>query len=299
MFTTLILAGAAVSLVPRTVGAWSRPAEPRVVSPAEIFSYMDGAGELYLAYRLARLDVYEYAAENEDPILLELYWLESPDDGYGLLSGDWEGEAVRLDAWPAGPARALYGAGLLRAWSDDLYLRVLAGTETPASRAAVLELGRAVVSGRRSPQPPELVTSLPEALAGQYRLRADRVTFLRSPLVLNSSYFLATENLLELGPTTEAVTASYERTADSPARRLRLLVVRYPSEEAARRALAHFEGGYLHRQDGSEARRGSGVARVEDGWLAFELRGRQLALVFQAGDAGTAKTVVGQIQTGR
>jgi len=302
MFRSLILAGAAVSLVPRVVGTWSRPAEPRAIAPAEIFAYMDGAGELYLAYRLARLEVYDYASADETTILLELYWLESPDDGYGLLSGDWGGEAIRLDeSWPAQPPRALYGAGLLRVWSDDLYVRILASDDTPAARAAVLELGRAVVAGRRAASPPGLVTALPEAVAGSYHLRADRVTFLRSPLVLNSVYFLATDNLLDLGPQTEAATAPYERAGGSPEdARLRLLVVRYPTDDAARQALAHFVSGYLHRRPAADdPQRGRGVEHVEDGWLAYERHGRELVLVFQAADAATATAVVEQLGTGR
>ncbi|HVO10021.1 MAG TPA: DUF6599 family protein [Vicinamibacteria bacterium] len=300
MLTSLVLAGAAsaVSLAPRAAGGWSRPAEPRSVSPAEIFSYMDGAGELYLGYRLSRLEVYEYTSPMEGPILLELYWLESSDDGYGLLSGDWEGEPVRLDdTWPSQPPRALYGAGLLRAWSFDLYVRILASQETPAAKAAVLELGRAVVAGRPVVKPPEMVTTLPDAVAGEYRLRLDRVTFLRSPLVLNSTYFLATENLLDLGPAAEAVVATYERrgeAAEEPAR-LRALVVRYPTEDAARAALAHFQAGYL--RPAAAAPGGSGVAeQVEDGWLAGERSGRRLAFVFQAREAATAAAAVAQLR---
>jgi hypothetical protein len=303
MLRSLILAGAAVSFVPRTVGTWSRPAEPRAVSPAEIFGYMDGAGELYLAYRLARLEVYEYGSETENPIVLELYWLESPDDGYGLLSGDWGGEAIRLDdSWPAEPPRALYGVGLLRVWSDDLYVRILASDDTPAARTAVLELGRVVVAGRPAASPPGLVTGLPETVAGSYHLRRDGVTFLRSPLVLNSVYFLATENLLDLGPQTEAVTATYERTdGSSPAgARVRVLVVRYPNEDAARRALAHFESGYLRRRPAAgDAQAERRVEHVEDGWLGYERRGRELVLVFQAADATTAAAAIGQLGTVR
>jgi hypothetical protein len=303
MFRSLILAGAVVSLVPRVVGTWSRPAQPRTVTPAEIFPYMDGAGELYLAYRLARLEVYEYRSERETAILLELYWLESPDDAYGLLSGDWGGEAIRLDdSWPAQPARALYGAGLLRVWSDDLYVRILASDDTPAARTAVLELGRAVVAGRRAASPPELVRALPEALAGSYHLRADRVTFLRSSLVLNSIYFLATENLLDLGPETEAATATYERAGGSPPEgaRLQVLVVRYPTDGAAREALAHFESGYLRRRPAVDDAQGEpGIEHVEDGWLGYERHGRELVLVFRAADAATATAVVGQLKTVR
>jgi len=86
MLTGLVLAGAAISLAPRAVGAWTRAAEPRVVSPADVFTYMDGAGELYLAYGLVRLEVYEYTSPTEPPITAEIYALRSSDDAYGLLS---------------------------------------------------------------------------------------------------------------------------------------------------------------------------------------------------------------------
>ncbi len=146
------------------------------------------------------------------------------------------------------------------------------------------------------------MTALPEAVAGSYRLRADRVTFLRSPLVLNSVYFLATENLLDLGPETEAATAMYERTGGSSpeAGRLRVLVVRYPTDGAARKALAHFESGYLRRLPRAEdAQGGRGVEHVEDGWLGYERHGRELVLVLQAADAATATAVIGELGTAR
>jgi len=309
LIMSLILASAASIVPPARVGAWSRPEAPQVVAPADIFRYMDGAGELYLAYRLVRLEAYEYTAEKEDPILLELYRLESSDDAYGLLSGDWGGEPVLLDsAWPATPARALYGAGLLRAWSDDLYLRVLATTETAASRAAVIELGRAVVAGRPSPLPPELATALPETAAGSYRLRTDSVTFLRSHLVLNSVYFLGTANLLRLSPTTEAVAARYARPGGAGTEGLRLFVVRYPTEDAAREALVQFRESYLHRPDTAGAGGGSAderprvaaedavIARVEDGWMGCRVGGRRLVLMFEAPDAVTVKAVLDQVR---
>jgi hypothetical protein len=306
---SLILASAVSVVPPARVGAWSRPESPQVVAPGDIFRYMDGAGELYLAYRLVHLEAWEYTAEKEDPILLELYRLESSDDAYGLLSGDWGGEPVALDsAWPATPPRALYGAGLLRAWSDDLYLRVLATTETAASRAAVIEIARAVVAGRPSPLPPELATALPETVSRSYRLRTDAVTFLRSHLVLNSIYFLGTANLLRLSPTTEAVVASYARAGGAGTERLRLIVVRYPTEDAAREALVQFREGYLNRPDTADASGGSAderpaaaaegtvTARVEDGWMGCRIDGRRLVLVFEAPDAATVKAALDEVR---
>jgi hypothetical protein len=315
---SMLLASAAIGIVPPArVGAWLRPESPRVVVPADIFAYMDGAGELYLAYGLVRLEAWEYTAETspsegsdrhpgdeEDPILLELYQLASSDDGYGLLSNDWGGEAVALEATgPSLPPRALYGAGLLRAWSGDLYLRVLATTETDASRAAVLELARAVMAGRPGHEPPGLVTALPEVVAGTFRLRTQSVNFLRSHLVLNSIYFLATANLLGLSPATEAVAASYARAEGGRAARLRLLVVRYPTADAAREALDRFRQGYLHESGAPAAatvpavvRHAAGTAQVEDGWLGYRLVGQRLVLVFEAPDERSAGAVLDEFR---
>jgi len=284
----LTLAAAVAIAPPRTVLGWSRSDPPQVVAPADIFSYMDGAGELYLAYGLVRLEVHEYTSPAEPPITLEVYALRSADEAYGLLSLDWDGEAVALDpAWPAAPPRALYGSGLLRAWSADVYLRVMATNETPAARAAVLEIGRALVTGRASAPPPGVVSAMPATLGPGHVLRADRIAFLRSHLVLNSIYFLGTENLLDLGPETEAVAASYE--GGKAGGSLRVLVVHYPDEAAARDALAHFGRTYLHRVLSGEE---TTTDHVEDGWLGCRRHGRQLALVFEADTRATAAALV-------
>ena len=132
--------------LPRQAGPWVRPDAPRRITEETIFDYMDGAGELYLAYRFEHLDVYQYAAPEKrlGTIKVELYWMGSPDDAFGLLSNDWGGEAIDLRGQgegrhphPAVPSHdALYGGGLLRFWSDNLYGRVMASRESPESRAA-------------------------------------------------------------------------------------------------------------------------------------------------------------------
>ncbi|MCP4687441.1 MAG: hypothetical protein GY859_05280, partial [Desulfobacterales bacterium] len=118
--------------LPESVGAWHRPEAARIIDASNIFKYMNGAGELYLGYRFLRLEVFDYTSKNEDNILVELYFMETSDDAFGLLSLDWGGEPASLDGLPAdAPGRgadswpgALYGAGLLRAWSDNLYIRI-------------------------------------------------------------------------------------------------------------------------------------------------------------------------------
>jgi hypothetical protein len=267
--------------LPQTVDGWSRPARLQRIEAAGIFEYMDGAGELYLAYRFGHLDVVEFASPDQGEILVELYWMRTSDDAYGLLSGDWGGEPVALkDPIPAPGPRALYGAGLLRIWSDDLYARVMATRESEASRRAVLALGRTIVADRRDPPPPRLATSLPQTAEPGLQLRRESVCFLRSHLVLNSVYFVSQKDILNLGPNVEAVAARYGKA--------RLLLVLYPDARAARLALERFRTAYLpETQTGA-----TGLARIEDGWVAFRLSGRGLALVFEAPDRQAAASLV-------
>ena len=150
--------------LPKTVGDWHRLEPPRIIDSTNIFKYMNGAGELYLGYGFEYLEVFDYTNENKNDILVELYFMASPDDAFGLLSLDWGGDVVSLGdpsekgskQPPVSPVRALYGAGLLRIWSDNLYVRVMALRETPASKQAVITLGRAIAENRKSAPEPEL-----------------------------------------------------------------------------------------------------------------------------------------------
>ena len=162
--------------LPRTVGAWTQSGGPKFVGPEDIFNYMDGGGELYLGYRFKRLEVQRYASADQGEILVELYWMETSDDAYGLLSLDWGGDPVALP--PPAPAsasppatdgpRALYGAGLLRLWSGNLFARIMADHESSASKSAVQALGQAIAAGRPDPPRPQLIQALPASVGSRF-----------------------------------------------------------------------------------------------------------------------------------
>lgn len=291
--------------LPRTFGPWTRPDGSRRIEAGSIFDYMDGAGELYLAYGFDHLDVFEYGSADQGTVLVELYWMRTSDDAFGLLSGDWGGEPVVLEGEavtsttspsPVPPHRALYGAGLLRLWSDTLYARVQASRETAASREQVLAIGRALVAGRTEAPFPALISALPRTAGPTYRLRPDRTTYLRSHLVLNSAYFLSPENILNIDHTTEAAVATYESSIPAPPRhQVRLLLVRYRDETAARAAVVRFRDAYLpetRERAGSTTGLSFALQHVEDGWTAFQLKGRCLSVVFECQDPELARTFV-------
>ena len=286
--------------LPDKVGRWTLREAPQRIEPAGIFDYMDGAGELYLAYRLKQIDVYRYSADDNTEILAEIYQVESSDDAYGLLSLDWGGEPVDLTSGDAlkGQPAALYGAGLLRLRSQDVYARVMAESETPETRAAVLELGKAIASGRPNGTKPALLGALP-AKVGDYQLVNERLAFLRSHLVLNSIYFLSPQNILKLDARCEAVSASYRGGSEAESRTVRLIEIRYPGHDEALAAIRSFESAYLPEKPQATKRKPDAPSYspslaflVEDGWMSYSRVGRTLILVFECHDEAVAWLMV-------
>ena len=293
--------------LPKTVDAWSRPDTPRTITAETIFKYMNGAGELYLGYRFDHMEVFEYSAENQNDILVELYYMQTSDDAFGLLSLDWGGEPVVLESSGAESASAsnlsattaLYGAGLLRLRTDRIYARIMAYRETPASKKAVLTLGKTIAAGRNHPAEPELVKIPVPKIGSAWSLRKDRLSYFRSYLVLNSIYFLSSENILELGHATEAVTAPYEALSQKESgnrKRCQFLLVKYEKSELARQALRHFHRVYLPDHADTlgqiSAMKKPEMFKLEDGWLAYKQINEHLLIIFECPDRDTAAQII-------
>ncbi|MGD8993253.1 MAG: hypothetical protein PVI00_17475 [Desulfobacterales bacterium] len=291
--------------LPKTVGIWNRLESPRIINSKNIFKYMNGAGELYLGYRFRHLEVFDYISADQGNILVELYFMESPDDAFGLLSLDWGGEPVSFGSLPAAisnqyfmaSTRALYGGGLLRMWSDDMFARIMAERETPASKEAVLALGKAIAAGTQYPPEPALLKLLPLEVDAVWKLRVDRLSFFRSHLVLNSIYYLSHENILDLDLSAQAVSAPYEFIPESgDPKRSQFLLVQYENPERARQALNRFHDAYL-RGDKKEitaetAADSPSLYKLEDGWLAYKRIGKHIAVVFESPDPESARAIL-------
>ena len=300
-------------VLPKTVGLWTRPDSPQLVTAKNIFDYMDGAGELYIGYRFDHLESYEYKAQNKNNILVEVYFMKTSDDAFGLLSLDWGGEPIELPGEPADSAksqqanaasknsswpRALYGEGLLRLWSDTIYARIMATQETPESKEAVLALGRSIVKERGNPPRPNLLNKLPDSFRENWILDMDGTSYFRSHLVLNSVYYLGQENMLNLDLSSEVVTAPYKRKDSKGKKRIHFLLVRYSDNKLAHRALSHFHKAYLPEhslplQSGSSGEI-SNAFLIEDGWLGYKFQDNTIAFIFECPDRETARTIINQ-----
>ena len=295
--------------LPKTVGVWNRSESARIINSKNIFKYMNGAGELYLAYRFRHLEVFDYTAGKQDNILVELYIMETSEDAFGLLSLDWGGESVSVAGTPSAasnkhfvaPARALYGGGLLRLWSDNMYARVMAERETPASKKAVLKIGKSIAADINNSPEPALLKKLPLKIGSAWKLRKDRLSFFRSHLVLNSIYYLSHENILDLDLSTEAIIVPYEYVSNGgDPIRTQFLLVQYEDLKRTRKALNHFHDAYLpeFKKDitADSANNSPRLFKLEDGWLAYQMCGKYIAIVFECPDREAARAIIESIE---
>jgi hypothetical protein len=257
---------------------------------------MNGAGELYLGYRFNKLEVSYYRMPGQDEILTELYFMKSPEDAFGLLSMDWNGEPVTLYEEDSLiqvpetvlPAQALYGSGLLRIWSGNLYARIMAFRETPEAREAVLALGKACVQDRKPAEVPKWMNSLPLSINDSWILEKDHVHFLRSQLVLNSIYFISYSNILNLDLSTEVVAGRYRLLSKIGKNSTGYIFpIRYASASKARKALDGFHKIYFPESPLLPGERSDGkpVVRLTEGnWSGYVLSGPYVVLGFEFPD---------------
>jgi len=146
----------------------------------------------------------------------------------------------------------------------------------------VLALGQTVASLIKDDGPkPRILSSLPHQ-----GLHGESIKFFHDHVVLNRHYYLTTENMLNLGKTTDAALASYSRESGSA----RLLYVEYPDQESAKAAHEAFLRHYL--PDAGP----SGMALLENKqWCGVRLKGKGLAIVLEADRRELAETLLKEV----
>jgi hypothetical protein len=177
----------------------------------------------------------------------------------------------------------------------------MAFRESPASKQAVLTLGKTIAANRKNPPKPKLLKILSLDIGADWKLRNDRIGYFRSHLVLNSLYYLSHQNILNLDLSTEAVSAPYDRIDEKDQKRVQVLFVRYGDSGLARQGLDQFHKAYLPEHE-KESAAGSATEsqrffKIEDGWLGYKLHGPFIALVFGCPDENSARMIIEQIKS--
>jgi hypothetical protein len=256
-------------LFPAAVRGWELAAASENYTADDLHQYIDGAAELYFSYGFRRLLTRRYQKAGQPEIVVDLFDMRDPGSAFGIFAHSQEHPG--LDIGQDGE----YLDGLLRFWQGRYYVSLLGSPENPELRLALLELGRKLAD-RLAP-----AAARPAALAllPQPGLIASSVRYFRHPAWQNTYVFIAAENILAIGPDTEALLARYEGGEGRPV----VLWVLYPDPAAAGRSLAALAGRFGLPAGGRKA------VRTADGkYFTAALQGNALAAVWHGDGAEQA-----------
>jgi hypothetical protein len=262
--------------LPSQIDGWTA-AKDRLFDNKTIFSYINGAGEVYRAYNLRQCLSRRFSKPNQPAIILDIFDMGSAPDAFGVFTHDTEGEVLDVGQ------DARYRPGWLSFWQHRFFVSIYMEEESTAAEKAVKELGRQVatrigIKGRRPP----ILTQLPRK-----GLVTGSIRYLHHPVVLNYHYYVADENILNLTPHTDAVLAAYRHDKGQA----RLLIVAYPDSQTAEKALSGFLRHYLPDADRS------GTALLENGkWAAALTIGQMLAIVLEADTRSLAENLLQSVR---
>ncbi len=269
-------AGRLKSLLPSEALGWKAEASDHVYDRDSIFEYIDGAGEVYRAFNFRLLLSRRFHRDGKPDIIIDLFDMGSPADAFGAFTHDLEGEDAGLGQG------SNYKGGLLTFWRDSCLVCLFAEGETVETKEALFALAKPIAAAiGRDGAKPALIGLVPAGFAPSNEIR-----YLHSPVILNYHYFVSSENILGLGPDTEAVLA---KSADK-GRNGVLVAVRYRGPAEAAAALARFAKEYM-RDSG-----GAGIMRAGDGtWTAARQTKDVLAVVFHAPTDAAANDLLNKV----
>jgi hypothetical protein len=262
-----------VKTLPDQVQNWKATEKGNFYDDQTIYDYMNGAGEIYKQYAFRNLFSQRYENPGNPGITIEIFDMSTSDDAYGIFSHIRSGEEINIgqDAADMGAAIAL--------WKGNFFVYLKTDLETPLSRKALLELAKSVEGAiNREGFRPNILTHLPK----QNLIRKE-ICYMRSFILINFHYFIASENILQIDSTTHVVLAPYQKQDN----KVHLLLIHYPSEIQAESAQQNFLEHYRPETSGSH------IFQIEDGkWCAVAKIKSFLSIVFDAGTKEEAEEML-------
>ncbi len=261
--------------LPSEAGGWKWEGKETKYNSRTLFSYIDGAAELYLAYGFENLTVRRFEKSGQPLLIVELYEMASSEDAYGVFSFEHQDEDAGIGQGSE------FGGGLLRFWKRKYFVSIYAEGEGAEVESGILKMGRAVANSiPATGLEPKLVGFIPGKDLG---LVEKSVRYLKSHVLLNQRYFIAHQNILNLSRKTEAVLAQYLQDKQ----KTQLLLIRYPDLKEAGDAYESFMKAYLPDA------RGRDRSKTEDRkWTFARQRNEFVFIVFGAPTEADAEALL-------
>jgi hypothetical protein len=255
------------SFLPNSLSGWRKSEATRIFDRENLFDYINGGAEVYLAYDFKRLAVQSYGIEKGDSsqgssITVEIWQMSSAIDAYGVYSLDHLQEDVDIGQ------KGGYDTGVLRFWKGRYFVKILGFEEN--SKEIILKLGGFIDKEiKEQGELPFLVSKLPSD-----SLLKGSVRFFHKSIILRNLYFFERLSVLHLDNLTDCVTADYTINENS----LKLLLIQYTDTSIAKKVQEKLQTVYLPEETHGEHRI---FLTKEKEILGLDREGNYLILVFE------------------
>ena len=264
-------------LLPEEVDGWRASQKDGIFNPDNLYDYINGGAELYLSFGFKKVINRTYERQKQPDIVVDLFDMGTSVNAYGVFSHSME---TFETAYGQG---SQYTEGLLLFWKDRYYVSIMSYPETPESKKTLLKLGRKIEKAIKGKGPlPDILDLLPQ----DYLIR-ESVRYFRHYAWLNSHYFIADSNILQINDSTEGLLAKYKDGEKS----FLLLLVEYKNSQDAQAAHDNFVKHYL---PGLTQRK---AMRIEDGtWTSCQLKENLIIIVLNAPEENKALHLMEKVE---
>jgi hypothetical protein len=264
-------------LFPDEIDGWMPSGDFETYDRDGIFTYIDGAGEVYRMYDFREVWVRQYRKNGAPQIIIEVFDMGKPEDAYGVYRHASRGGDAGIGQ------NSEFNGGLLSFWQGRFYITLLPEKLTDETRNAVLDAGKEIAGKiEDGGQAPKLVSYMPV----ENRI-ANSLKYFHLYTSLNYHYYLASENILDLSKDTDAALAVYEPD------RTYLVLIEYPSPDKAAGARSSFISAYIP-EAGEE-----GIYEIQsDSWTAIDRVDSYLVMVFDAVSKQACLDIINKVKNG-
>jgi hypothetical protein len=260
------------SFLPMQAKEWSAKDSDRYYDNKTLYSYIDGAAELYISYGFDTVIGRRYTCSGEPDIAVEIYHMNAPRDAFGVFTNMREKNQQQY-----GQGSQLVDGSLIF-WKDCYFISISFEKNTDKRIAAVTEIAKFIdkaIPGKGAL--PQIMSCLPAQ-----DLIPEGFCYFHHYIWLNSFYQISNEDILNIDANTNAVLAKYGEQ-----NRSYLLVVQYPDKDSAKIAFDKFIQGYSPELKSQDA-----VKQKNKTWCTATLQGNFIAAVFNAPEKKVALELI-------
>lgn len=248
--------------LPKQSNEWSIESD-QYFNNENLYDYIDGAAELYLSYGFDTVISRRYACRGEMDIVVEIFEMKGVRDAFGVFSNMREKNQYEFGQG----SQQIEGSLIF--WKGHYFISLSTNKNTEKSLAAIKKIA-AFIDGAipKEDQLPEILGLLPEQ-----DLVPEGYCCFHHYIWLNSYYYIANYNILDVNDNTDGVIAKY----GPPDKRSYLLLIQYPDEKAAQAAYNKFISEFSPELKTTDA-----LKLKDDTWHTAVLKDNLFASVFNA-----------------